>query len=201
MAPEASAPDISVRNLTKRYGEVVAVDGVDLDIPAGEFFTLLGSSGSGKTTTLRLIAGFELPDDGTTCSPAWTSPAFPVLPAVHTVFQDYALFPHITVEENIAFALMGKKIETGDRHRWRQTLEMVQLGGFGERKPGATLRRAAPAHRARPRDRQPPEGAAPRRAARRPRSKDSPGGADELERSSATLASRSCTSRTTRRRR
>ena len=62
MAPEASAPDISVRGLTKRYGDVVAVDGIDLDIPAGEFFTMLGPSGSGKTTTLRMIAGFEMPD-------------------------------------------------------------------------------------------------------------------------------------------
>ena len=65
MPPEPAVPDISVRNLTKRYGEVVAVDGIDLDIPAGEFFTMLGPSGSGKTTTLRMIAGFEIPDDGT----------------------------------------------------------------------------------------------------------------------------------------
>ena len=67
MAPDAGAgaPDISVRGLTKRFGDVVAVDSVDLDIPAGEFFTMLGPSGSGKTTTLRMIAGFEIPDEGT----------------------------------------------------------------------------------------------------------------------------------------
>ena len=65
MAPDASAPDISVRGLTKRYGDVVAVDRIDLDIQAGEFFTMLGPSGSGKTTTLRMIAGFEMPDEGT----------------------------------------------------------------------------------------------------------------------------------------
>jgi putative spermidine/putrescine transport system ATP-binding protein len=66
LAPDAgAAPDISVRGLTKRFGEVTAVDSVDLDIQAGEFFTMLGPSGSGKTTTLRMIAGFEIPDAGT----------------------------------------------------------------------------------------------------------------------------------------
>jgi putative spermidine/putrescine transport system ATP-binding protein len=65
LAPDAGAPDISLRRLTKRFGDVVAVDSVDLDIPAGEFFTMLGPSGSGKTTTLRMIAGFEIPDEGT----------------------------------------------------------------------------------------------------------------------------------------
>jgi putative spermidine/putrescine transport system ATP-binding protein len=63
--PPDGVPDIRVQGLTKRYGDVVAVDGIDLDIPAGEFFTMLGPSGSGKTTTLRMIAGFEIPDEGT----------------------------------------------------------------------------------------------------------------------------------------
>ena len=74
MAPDASAPDISVRGLTKRYGDVVAVDRIDLDVQAGEFFTMLGPSGSGKTTTLRMIAGFEMPDEGTIELAGRTSP-------------------------------------------------------------------------------------------------------------------------------
>jgi ABC-type Fe3+/spermidine/putrescine transport system ATPase subunit len=93
LAPDG-APDISVRGLTKRYGDVVAVDAIDLEIGNGEFFTLLGPSGSGKTTTLRLIAGFERPDAGrielggldVASTPPFDRP-------VNTVFQDYALFP------------------------------------------------------------------------------------------------------------
>ena len=137
MAPEASAPDISVRNLTKRYGDVVAVDGIDLDIPAGEFFTMLGPSGSGKTTTLRMIAGFEMPDEGTIeLAGEDVSRLPPYDRPVNTVFQDYALFPHMTVLQNVEYGLMVKKVKKGERRtRAAEALEMVRLGGYGDRKP------------------------------------------------------------------
>ncbi len=129
--------DIRLRGLTKRYGEVVAVDGVDLDIAPGEFFTLLGPSGSGKTTTLRMIAGFETPDDGTVeLGGEDVSRLPPYDRPVNTVFQDYALFPHMTVRQNVEYGLTVKKVSKGERReRAGQALDMVQLGSFGERKP------------------------------------------------------------------
>jgi putative spermidine/putrescine transport system ATP-binding protein len=132
-----SAPEISVRNLTKRYGDVVAVDGIDLDIEAGEFFTMLGPSGSGKTTTLRMIAGFEMPDEGSIeLAGADVSRLPPYDRPVNTVFQDYALFPHMTVQQNVEYGLMVKKVKRGERReRARESLEMVRLGGYGDRKP------------------------------------------------------------------
>ena len=137
MAPEASAPDISVKGLTKRYGEVLAVDGIDLDIPAGEFFTMLGPSGSGKTTTLRMIAGFEMPDSGTIeLAGEDVSRLPPYDRPVNTVFQDYALFPHMTVLQNVEYGLMVKKVKKDERgRRAAAALEMVRLGGYGDRKP------------------------------------------------------------------
>jgi len=138
LAPDGAAPpDISVRSLTKRYGDVVAVDGVDLDIAAGEFFTMLGPSGSGKTTTLRMIAGFEMPDEGTIeLAGEDVSRLPPYDRPVNTVFQDYALFPHMSVQENVEYGLMVKKIRKGERRsRAAEALAMVRLGGFGERKP------------------------------------------------------------------
>jgi putative spermidine/putrescine transport system ATP-binding protein len=138
LAPDDSgAPDISVRGLTKRYGDVVAVDGIDLDVPAGEFFTMLGPSGSGKTTTLRMIAGFEIPDEGAIeLAGEDVSRLPPYDRPVNTVFQDYALFPHMTVQANVEYGLMVKKVNKGERReRARQALEMVRLAGFGDRKP------------------------------------------------------------------
>ena len=137
MAPEASAPDISVKGLTKRYGEVVAVDGIDLEISAGEFFTMLGPSGSGKTTTLRMIAGFETPDSGTIeLAGEDVSRLPPYDRPVNTVFQDYALFPHMTVLQNVEYGLMVKKVKKGERgSRAADALEMVRLGAYGDRKP------------------------------------------------------------------
>ena len=139
LAPDAGAgaPDISVRGLTKRFGDVVAVDSVDLDIPAGEFFTMLGPSGSGKTTTLRMIAGFEIPDEGTIeLAGQDVSRLPPYDRPVNTVFQDYALFPHMTVQANVEYGLMVKKVKKGERReRAAQALEMVRLSGFGDRKP------------------------------------------------------------------
>jgi putative spermidine/putrescine transport system ATP-binding protein len=137
LAPEASAPDISVKGLTKRYGEVLAVDGIDLDIPAGEFFTMLGPSGSGKTTTLRMIAGFETPDSGTIeLAGEDVSRLPPYDRPVNTVFQDYALFPHMTVLQNVEYGLMVKKVKKDERgRRAADALEMVRLGSYGDRKP------------------------------------------------------------------
>ena len=139
MAPDGAAPpDISVRSLTKRYGDVVAVDGVDLDIAAGEFFTMLGPSGSGKTTTLRMIAGFEDPTAGTIeLAGEDVSGVPPYERAVNTVFQDYALFPHMSVADNVAYGLKVSKVDKAERARRRdEALEMVRLPGYGDRKPG-----------------------------------------------------------------
>jgi putative spermidine/putrescine transport system ATP-binding protein len=133
----SAAPDISVRGLTKRYGDVVAVDGIDLDIAAGEFFTMLGPSGSGKTTTLRMIAGFEIPDEGTIeLGGEDVSRLPPYDRPVNTVFQDYALFPHMTVQQNVEYGLMVKKVKKDERRtRAGEALEMVRLSAHGDRKP------------------------------------------------------------------
>jgi putative spermidine/putrescine transport system ATP-binding protein len=125
-------------NLTKRYGEVRAVAGIDLEIEAGEFFTLLGPSGSGKTTTLRMIAGFEDQSGGSIELAGRDMRGVPPYDrAVNTVFQDYALFPHMTVGENVAYGLRVAGIGKDERGRRRdEALEMVRLPGYGERKPG-----------------------------------------------------------------
>jgi putative spermidine/putrescine transport system ATP-binding protein len=131
-------PDVSVSALRKHYGEVRAVDGVDLDIAAGEFFTMLGPSGSGKTTTLRLIAGFERPDGGVVQLQGRDVSSLPPYQRdVNTVFQDYALFPHMTVQENVEYGLRVKKTPKVERGtRAKEALRMVRLEGYGDRKPG-----------------------------------------------------------------
>jgi len=103
--------DVELVELSKTYGDVVAVDGVDLEIARGEFFTLLGPSGSGKTTTLRLIAGFEDPDRGRVeLGGRDVTDVPPYDREVNTVFQDYALFPHMTVAQNIEYGLRIRKL-------------------------------------------------------------------------------------------
>jgi putative spermidine/putrescine transport system ATP-binding protein len=131
------AVDVRLVGVRKAYGDVVAVDGIDLEIEAGEFFTMLGPSGSGKTTTLRLIAGFEQPDDGRIELKGVDVTQLPPFQRdVNTVFQDYALFPHMTVAENVEYGLRIKKVARSERRsRGEQALETVQLGGLGKRKP------------------------------------------------------------------
>ena len=128
---------VRLRGLRKAYGDVVAVDGVDLEIAAGEFFTLLGPSGSGKTTTLRLIAGFERPDEGhIELGGRDVSRDPPYARDVNTVFQDYALFPHMTVADNVAYGLRVKGVPKRERSgRVEEVLRRMRLPGLGGRKP------------------------------------------------------------------
>jgi putative spermidine/putrescine transport system ATP-binding protein len=116
---------------------VVAVAGIDLEIEPGEFFTMLGPSGSGKTTTLRMIAGFEDPSGGTIELAGENVSGIPPYDrAVNTVFQDYALFPHMTVGENVAYGLRIAGVAKAERAKRRdEALEMVRLPGYGERRP------------------------------------------------------------------
>ena len=129
---------ISIVGLRKEFDGVTAVDGIDIDIQAGEFFTLLGPSGCGKTTTLRMLAGFEQPTDGqifidgvdVARTPAHKRP-------VNTVFQSYALFPHLDVERNVAYGLRWRKDldKRARASRVAKALELVQLTGYGKRRP------------------------------------------------------------------
>src|SRR5919198_1858532 len=132
---EAAA--VGLAGVRKAYGDVVAVDGVDLEIQAGEFFTLLGPSGSGKTPTLRLIAGFERPDEGRIeLGGADVSERPPYARDVNTVFQDYALFPHMSVADNVAYGLRVRGIGRGERRaRVEDILRRMRLQGLGGRKP------------------------------------------------------------------
>ena len=130
---------ISLRGLRREFGDIVAVDGVDLDVLDGEFLTLLGPSGSGKTTVLRMIAGFERPDAGTIeLAGTDVTRMPPYARDVNTVFQDYALFPHMSVLENIEYGLRVKKVPKPERtERARQALADVRLENLGDRAPSA----------------------------------------------------------------
>jgi len=129
--------DVQLESLRKSYGEVTAVDGVDLEVAQGEFFTMLGPSGSGKTTTLRLIAGFELPDEGRVLLQGGdVTREPPYIRDVNTVFQDYALFPHMSIAENVAYGLRVKGIGKAERtKRVDEMLERMRLPTVGDRKP------------------------------------------------------------------
>src|SRR4249919_819865 len=136
--PPAGGGRVELVALRRQFGEHVAVDGIDLDIPGGEFFSLLGPSGCGKTTTLRMIAGFEPPTSGQILldgvdmahTPAHKRP-------VNTVFQSYALFPHLTVERNVAYGLRWRRDLSKDdkERRLRRALSLVRLEELAERKP------------------------------------------------------------------
>jgi spermidine/putrescine transport system ATP-binding protein len=124
-------------DLSKSFGEVVAVDEVNLEIADGEFFSLLGPSGCGKTTTLRLVAGFERPDSGAIVIDDVDQASVPPhRRPVNTVFQSYALFPHLTVEQNVGFGLRYRDVEKSEaKGKIGESLELVQLGGMEKRKP------------------------------------------------------------------
>jgi putative spermidine/putrescine transport system ATP-binding protein len=128
---------VRLRGLTKRYGQVTAVDGIDLDIREGELLTLLGPSGSGKTTTLRMVAGFELPTEGTIeLGGADVTARPPFERDVNTVFQDYALFPHMRVAENVGYGLRVRGVPKAERReRVAAALAQVRLDRFGDRRP------------------------------------------------------------------
>ncbi|HEU4707321.1 MAG TPA: ABC transporter ATP-binding protein [Solirubrobacterales bacterium] len=133
----AAAPDVRLSGLAKKYGEVTAVAGIDLEIAQGEFFTMLGPSGSGKTTTLRMIAGFEDPTSGTIeLAGEDVSGVPPYGRAVNTVFQDYALFPHMSVGDNVEYGMRVAGAGKAERRKRRgEALEMVRLPGYEKRKP------------------------------------------------------------------
>ena len=129
---------VSLQNVSRHFGPVKALDDVTLDVASGEFFALLGPSGSGKTTCLRLIAGFEQPDHGHIRIFGDTVEGVPPYRRnVNTVFQDYALFPHMSVVENVGFSLMLRKVSRAERDKAAEAaLEMVKLSGYGDRRPG-----------------------------------------------------------------
>jgi putative spermidine/putrescine transport system ATP-binding protein len=133
-----TAADVRLIGVAKRFGDVEAVSEVHLEIHRGEFFTMLGPSGSGKTTCLRMIAGFERPDEGRVELGGQDVTGLP--PAerdVNTVFQDYALFPHMSVADNVAYGLKVKRVPRAQRvGRVEDALAMVRLEGYGSRRPG-----------------------------------------------------------------
>ncbi|MGH2675920.1 MAG: ABC transporter ATP-binding protein, partial [Actinomycetota bacterium] len=128
---------VELVDLVKRFGDVTAVDGISIDIPAGEFFSLLGPSGCGKTTTLRMIAGFERPDSGRIVLDGTDMAQTPPhRRPVNTVFQSYALFPHLNVRDNVAFGLRFQNVPKEEaRSQVGKVLELVRLAGFEDRRP------------------------------------------------------------------
>jgi spermidine/putrescine transport system ATP-binding protein/putrescine transport system ATP-binding protein len=132
-----SEPIIQIRNVTKRFGNMVAVDNVSLDIEAGEFFVMLGPSGCGKTTLLRMIAGFELPTEGRILIDGQDMAGVPPNKRpVNMVFQSYAVFPHMSVLENVGYGLRIAGVSKAEiRERAEESLALVKLDGLGARMP------------------------------------------------------------------
>jgi putrescine transport system ATP-binding protein len=133
----AAAPIIQIKGISKHFGDFVAVDSVDLEIHRGEIFSILGASGCGKTTLLRMMAGFEVPTKGRiyidgvdlTDAPPYRRP-------VNMMFQSYAVFPHMTVEQNVAYGLQKERVPRSQLvSRVTEMLELVQLQQFRKRKP------------------------------------------------------------------
>ena len=162
---------IVVDSVSKRFGEFVALDDVSLEVRDGSLTALLGPSGGGKSTLLRVIAGLETPDSGRVDiagEDATQKP--PQRRNVGFVFQHYAAFKHMTVAKNVAFGLtIRKRPKEEIEARVDELLKLVHLDGFAHRYPVAALRRPAPAHGARPRAGGPAARAAARRAVRRAR--------------------------------
>ena len=130
-------PSVELASVSKRFGDLLAVDDIDLEIASGEFFTLLGPSGCGKTTTLRAIAGFEQPSAGAIRIEGTDVAGLPPHKRpTNTVFQSYALFPHLSVEDNVAFGLKRKKVPKEEiRQRVAAELERVGLADQAKRRP------------------------------------------------------------------
>ncbi len=138
--PGSPAPAVRLSGLRKEFAgrpPVLAVDDVDLSIGSGEFFSMLGPSGSGKTTVLRMIAGFERPTSGSIeLAGEDVTGRAPYDRDVNTVFQDYAIFPHMNVQQNVEYGLLVKKVGKADRRkRAQEALEQVRLAGLGDRNP------------------------------------------------------------------
>ncbi len=133
----SSTPAIRLTGLTKKFGSVTAVDGVDLDIAPGEFFSMLGPSGCGKTTTLRMIAGFESITSGDLMIRGKrVNDLQPEKRPTSMIFQNYALFPHMTVGENLSFPLEVRGMGKDEREaKVKRALDMVQMGAFINRRP------------------------------------------------------------------
>ena len=136
-APDLASGAVGLTSVRKSFGDVQAVDGIDLEVGSGEFLTLLGPSGCGKTTTLRLIAGFERPDSGrieldgndVARVPSYKRP-------VNTVFQQYALFPQLSVERNIGYGLKHSGIDKAETaRRVREMMELMEIPNVGDRQP------------------------------------------------------------------
>src|SRR5207245_2534436 len=129
--------DVEFRAVTKRFGALVAVDGVNLRVHTGEFLSLLGPAGCGKTTSLRMIAGFEQPDEGEILIGGRDVAGTPPYQRdVNTVFQSYALFPHMSVIDNVAYGLKQRGVPKRERHRLAaETLELVRLSGRDKHRP------------------------------------------------------------------
>src|SRR6266700_3834691 len=134
------AYDVELRAVTKRFGSLTAVDAVNLKVRKGEFLSLLGPSGCGKTTSLRLIAGFEQPDEGEILiGGADAAGAPPYKRDVNTVFQQYALFPHMSVLDNVSYGLKQRNVGKAERHaKASEALELVHMTGRERQRP-ATL--------------------------------------------------------------
>ena len=132
-----STPIVTIERLAKRFGETQAVAGVDLEIGRGELFALLGGSGCGKTTLLRLLAGFETPDAGRILIDGQDMTGVPPhLRPVNMMFQSYALFPHMNVAANVAYGLRREGISKAETEtRAAEALALVKLDGFGSRRP------------------------------------------------------------------
>ncbi len=134
---DAAAADVRLEGVVKRFDDVVAVDGITLEIPSGSFFALLGPSGCGKTTTLRMIGGFEEPTEGAIFLGDQDVVGLPPHRRdVNTVFQSYALFPHLSIFENVGFGLRRRGLKGEDlKGRVREILRRVGLEGYDARKP------------------------------------------------------------------
>lgn len=136
-ATRCAGAEVCLRNLTKTYGSTAVVDNISVTIRSGEFFTILGPSGSGKTTTMMMVAGFTYPNSGEILIGTRSVANLPPQNrGLGMVFQNYAVFPHLSVYQNVAFPLEVRRTPTADiKRRVGEMLELVQLQGYADRKP------------------------------------------------------------------